>query len=708
MSSASEPSNLAPREAHLRDYWKVVWQGRWTILAVFVSIVGATIAWTFLQTPIYSATAIVEIQPQARRLLSSGDVSGLGAAGYGWFAEEKYHNTQIEIIKSRDVAQRVVRTLGLESHPMFAELHDPVAAFRSMIRVTPRRDTGLLEISIQGANRDEITQWANEVAQAFVQRNLQQGRENLEQAVGAIREQMNKLSDDLSAAEEKRFETLQSTDLYDTQTTEEMLRQNYQTFSENLTDKRIELSQLNETLRQIDRMQQSGLDLMLLPELAEDPTLQEHQRDKVELERKLQSAKVELRAGHPEVERLRTELEQTQTKIDEKIRLIIGGLERRYHQLSTSADFLERQMRDTEEKSLDLAKRTSQYEQVKTQAETKKQIFDLIAKTVNEVQLSAGLMNNNVSVLDDAYPPLFPVKPRKRVNLAIGAMLGLFCGLATVFFLDYLDNTIRTPEDVEKYLGLSLLGVIPRIEDADLTKRAVKEAYQSLRTSVIFSSKNRRRKVILVTSTGPREGKSSTIANLGRTLAAAGDKVIIVDCDLRRPKQHTHFDIPREPGVTNFLAAPTDERDWSIYTRDVEPRGLQLLTCGPIPPSPPELLSNPRFTMLLSELRERYDWVLIDSPPAASLADATLLASSVDMILPVVKHNSTDRDHVVKTIQTLRAVNPEIPGVVLNHVDLERAYYKDYYYAGYYYSDEESAPRTKTRKRRVERKAQVG
>jgi capsular exopolysaccharide synthesis family protein len=223
---------------------------------------------------------------------------------------------------------------------------------------------------------------------------------------------------------------------------------------------------------------------------------------------------------------------------------------------------------------------------------------------------------------------------------------------------------------------------------------------------VIFSSKNRRRKVILVTSIGPREGKSSTIANLGRTLAAAGDRVVIIDCDLRRPKQHTHFGIPREPGVTNFLAAPADEKDWSVYLRDVEPRGLQLLTCGPIPPSPPELLSNPRFSLLLAELRERYDWVLIDSPPAASLADAALLASSADMVIPVIQHNSTDRDHVVKTVAGLRSVNPEIPGVVLNNVNLERAYHKDYYYAGYYYSDEE--PSSRPRKRSVEPKAQVG
>ncbi len=694
------------REAHLRDYWKVVSQGRWTILAIFVTVVGVTAAWTFLQTPIYNATAIVEVQPQARRLLAGGDVSGLGAAGYGWFAEEKYHNTQLEIIKSRDIARRVVRTLGLESHPRFQNLRDPVEAFRSMIRVNPRRDTGLIEISIAGQNRDEITQWVNAVSQEYVARNFEVARQNVENAVAAIRKQMSTLSDQLSDAEEVRIDALEDTQLYDSKTQEEILRQQHQTLMSDLTDARIGLSQLRETLRQIRRMQEAKLDLMSLPELASDSTLQELQRDRVDLERKLQSAKVDLRPGHPVYERTASELKMTESKIDEQIRLIVGNLEGRYEGLTDKMSYLEEQINETESTAVELAKKTSKYDVVRAQAETKKNIFDLIAKTVNEVQLSVGLMNNNVMVLDEAMPPLFPIKPRKKVNLALGAFLGLFFGLATVFFLDYLDNTIRTPEDVEKYLGLSVLGVIPKFQDEAVSQRAVKEAYQSLRTSVIFSSKNRRRKVILVTSTGPREGKSSTVSSLGRTLAAAGDRVIIVDCDLRRPKQHLHFKVEREPGITNYLAAPADETDWSGYVQGVEPSGLQLMTCGPIPPSPPELLSNPRFATLLAELRLTYDWVLIDSPPAASLSDAALLASSADMVIPVIQHNATDRDHVVKAMQQLRSVNPEVPGVVLNNVDIDRAYHKDYYYAGYYYSEDEKVSRT--RKHPVERKkAQV-
>jgi capsular exopolysaccharide synthesis family protein len=232
----------------------------------------------------------------------------------------------------------------------------------------------------------------------------------------------------------------------------------------------------------------------------------------------------------------------------------------------------------------------------------------------------------------------------------------------------------------------------------------VREAYQSLRTSIIFSSKNRQHRILLTTSTGPREGKSSTVANLGRALAAAGDRVIIVDCDLRKPKQHVHHDLPREPGLTNYLAAEQDDRDWSRFVRKVQ-GNLDLLTCGPIPPSPPELLGNERFTELLGALRSSYDWVLVDSPPAANLADASVLASVAEMIVLVVRHNATDRDLVIKTFQQLRAFNGNVVGVVLNNVDLGRAYHKDYYYAGYYYEDDAEQPSSK---RREAREVKVG
>ena len=705
METPLEQGTTTRREAHLRDYWKIVWQGRWTLLAIFLVVVGCTTLWTFLQTPVFRATSIVEIQPQARRLMAGQDVSGMGAAGYGWFAEEKYHNTQIEIIKSRDVARRVVQLLGLETHPMFVEHPDPFSAFRAMIEVVPRRDTGLLEISISGSDPDEITRWANAVAQAFVTRNFERARENVTKSVSSIRHQLKDLNKDLALVEARRIETLEDTEIFNAKNQEDILLEKLKGYNSQLTEVSSKVQQLSSGLIQVREMQAAGADLMSLATFADDIELQALSRSRVDKEQELEVTRVELKPDHPEYKKARRGLQSIERRIRGRIDLIVAGYERELNQARVTEKNLEQRIHETELSSVRIARATSEYALIKTEAETTRQIFDVIQKTMREVQLSAELLNNNVSVLDEATPPLYPISPRKKVNVLMGAMLGLFFGLAAVFFLDYLDNTIRTPEDVEKYLGLSVLGVVPKVENLDLSHRIVREAFQSLRTSVIFSSKNRQSKVILTTSTSPREGKSSTVANLARTLAAAGDTVLVLDCDLRKPKQHVHHNLEREPGLTNYLAGATDEKDWGRYVQEAQPR-LHLLASGPIPPSPPELLGNERFRELLNEARERYDWIMIDSPPAASLADSSLLAVIADMIVLVVRHNSTDRDHVVKTFRQLRAVEGKVAGVVLNHVDMDRTYSKDYYYSGYYYEDDDS--KKGRRKRGLERKAQVG
>jgi capsular exopolysaccharide synthesis family protein len=440
--------------------------------------------------------------------------------------------------------------------------------------------------------------------------------------------------------------------------------------------------------------------------MAEDPTLKELHRSKVELERQLESAKVQLKPDHPEYKETESELAKVEQRIQDRVSVVLGNLQTRYDLLRERETYLQRQIRDAEDASVQVARSQSAYDVKKNRAETSRNVLDMIYKTMNEVQLGLHMISNNVSILDRASRPLYPVSPRKKLNLIIGAMLGAFLGIAAAFFLDYLDNTFRTPEDVEKYLNLAVLGVIPRVEGEDkLSQRTFREACQSLRTSVIFSSKNHQRRVILFTSTGPQEGKSSTVANLGHTLASTGDSVLIIDCDLRRPTQHALHRLERDHGLTNYLAAPVDRTDWSGYIKETSQPTLRVLTCGPIPPSPPELLGSERFTSLIAAVREEYDWVLIDSPPATSLADATQLAAVSDMLVLVVQHNRTDRDVTVKTLQKLRAVSRTVAGAVLNNVDLERAYHKDYYYAGYYFED---GNRRERRKRGVEPKAHVG
>jgi capsular exopolysaccharide synthesis family protein len=264
-----------------------------------------------------------------------------------------------------------------------------------------------------------------------------------------------------------------------------------------------------------------------------------------------------------------------------------------------------------------------------------------------------------------------------------------------VFFLDYLDNTVRTADDVERYLKLSLLAIVPK--DTRDTEGAVREAYQTLRTGLLFSRKNRTQNVVLFTSAGPQEGKSCTTINVARTIAAAGERVVVIDCDLRRPTVHQRLSLDRDRGITNYILS-SDGSDWRTYVKATDKPNVFAMTCGPIPPNPAEVFAHERFRQLITELKENFDWVMIDSPPVVSLADAVLLASMADMITLVIKHNENDKDLIRRCVFDLRRVNGNVVGAVLNNVDLERSHYKDYYYVGYYYYGADSEKKGKKRR----------
>lgn len=469
---------------------------------------------------------------------------------------------------------------------------------------------------------------------------------------------------------------------------------------------RVELDGLRKqkTLEQIRSMPARGADLTIIPEMASDDRLAALFEQRGKIERDLESSKVDLKPNHPEVDRLEQQLGTVDGRISDRRTVILGSIQTQFEMLQEEESSLRTRIHDEEEFSLKVLNASAGYEQKKSRADIKERVMQTIDKSLSEVQLGAKFLTNNVAVLDHATTPQWPIKPRKKVIVAMGALLGLLMGVGVAFFVDYLDNTFRDPEDLEKYLGLAVLAVVPKMREDVEKDRGLREAYQSLRTSIIFSSLNRQRKVILITSTAPQEGKSSTIANLARVLASSGERVAVLDCDMRRPTQHLHLKVERGRGLTNYLTAPIEERDWKIYAQQVGSSSVDVYTAGPIPPSPPELLSGDRFKQMVAEMRDEYDWVLIDSPPASSLADATTLAGVADMLVLVVKHNSTDRDLVYKSLQRLKSFNEHVVGAVLNNVDLDRTYNRDYYYAGYYYEEraqEDEKKKSRSRKSRV-------
>ncbi|MGE5126853.1 MAG: polysaccharide biosynthesis tyrosine autokinase, partial [Betaproteobacteria bacterium] len=299
----------------------------------------------------------------------------------------------------------------------------------------------------------------------------------------------------------------------------------------------------------------------------------------------------------------------------------------------------------------------------------------VLLQKLNETDIAASIRTNNVSVVDHASAPQSPVRPQKRRLAGIGLLVGLLAGLGLVLARDYFANTIRDPEEIERYLHLDLLATIPRYDESNLDLAT--EAYQNLRTALLFARGDGEGQVVLVTGSAPQEGKTTTIVNLARLLASAGEKTIVLDCDLRRAQLHQRLSLPREPGFTDYFVKK-DSLDSLVRPTSVP--NLFALTAGTLPPNPPALLARKQLGELVRALRAGFEWVLVDSPPLASVTDALLLARHADQTLLVVQHNKVDKKVVKRCAAALRKVAPSLLGAVLNAVDVKARSYHYYYY----------------------------
>ena len=683
------------REVHLRDYWATIWRWRWTAFATFAIVSTLVALYTFLQTPIYQASVKVEIQPSTRRVAPVADVSELGATGYSFFAEDRYYNTQFEIIRSRAVSEKVFDRLNLWNDPQFKNVQDPVGAFKSSVTIEPIEMTGIVVISMAGSDKERTTQWVNTLAEVYVDRNLEIAQRTTTKAVASLLELMEPLREKLAKSQEKTFEEAEERRIFVPEDQQKIMAGTFQRLQQDLTETRLALSQEEAVLRKVDEVAQSGGSPLSIPEISREPIIDELYKDRLALEQEKQRLLSQYQERHVKVVEKEEEIKRLDKKIMEECDRIIGRIKTEYaikkdHERKTLA-----QIDAVKGESLDLTHRTSGLELLRGDTAEIRKIYDSINSRMKEIELSSQLLNNNIRILDKAQVPLGPIRPRKGLNILIGLLTGLLMGVGLAFFLEYLDNTVKTTEDVEGFLKLHILSIIPKVNDN--SSYAVRESLQSLRTSLLFSRKNRTKNLVLVTSASPQEGKSTTLINLAKTMAASGERVAVLDCDLRRPTVHVHLQMDKRHGLTNYILAPETE-GWRDYLKSSNIPNLYAMTSGPLPPNPPDIFGSDRFMHLLNDLKANFDWVFLDSPPVVSLTDSIILASMADMIAFVIRHNQTDKEMVRRCITNLRNVNPNIIGAVLNHVDLERSSYRDYYYAGYYYYGESRSGKERGKK----------
>jgi succinoglycan biosynthesis transport protein ExoP len=726
-------------EVHLLDYWRVIIARRWAILAILLTAVTTTVIYTLKQTPIYQATASIQIDKENQNILTFKDVYQIETS------TDDTLRTQFEILKSRTLARRVIEDLKLDKSEEFKPqepgffglatnyvrdilVPKSVQGTKEPDQLRPiidaylgRLDVSPVNVSFESKDPELAARVINSHARHFIEQNLRFKVDATEEASVFLRENLATLRATLEKSEDQL---------------QEYSRQNQILFTDEGKNTATEkLRQLEEayTKAQGDRIQKESYDGLLrdgttdaLPQVIDNRLITDLTAKLADLQREESELQVTFRPDYPLRQRVAGQITQIRSSIQMEKERVITMIRSEY---SASLE-RERLLGIELEKQRDLVNKINedviQYNILKKEAESNRQLYDGLLTRLKEAGVSAGLTASNIRVVDLAEVPPFPVRPRKTLSVVLSMVMGLVFGVGFAFFQEYLDNTIKAPEDISRHLNLPTLGMIPRLEslsgkkgygakygygyghsqdylpksDAlsgklervtnvdrivhDAPGSLMAEAYRSIRTSLLLSSPGHPPQTIVVTSANPSEGKTVTAVNIAISLTQTGSKVVLIDVDMRKPRVAGIFSLTDKPGLSAFLAGTAALKD-IIYETDIP--GLLVIPCGVTPPNPGELVLSAGFRRMIDVLREYFDYVVMDSPPVGNVSDARILAASMDSTILVVKAFSTSRQHAQHAIAHLRDARARLGGVVLNDVDVRRrSYYSGYSYYRTYYS----------------------
>lgn len=742
----------AADSVNLRDYAAVVLKRKWLILSLMVVITSLVTIQQYRLPSVYEAVSTIQIEPPKPSVVSTQQVI-INAE-----TDPKFWQTQLELLKNPTLARQVILTLDLQHNPAFFDAQAQSSIYATVRRIfsgekppsTPPT-TGRVEVvgpdNLEGQQLSpeelarlepyEDTLAANLRIDPRPQTNLVDLRYTHTDPVLAQRI-VNTMGDVFvlnnlvrqSTGSQKAYELL-SREIVDLQrkirdASNEQLQYAKEHNLPQVIDPKADLEgqRLAMLSAQVLEAENNRKNFQSLYEAAANatnpndiPEVQDNKRTQ-ELRSRLdilQQKRDELLTIYtdewPEVKKVDQQIKQLEEALKISPREVVSAMKSRFE----AAKARERMLNDSYMRQRSV---TSQQNQdmialgaIRQELETNKQILNTLLQRQRELQITSNDKPNNVTVATQARVPALPIGPQRTRNIFLALILSLAAGVGLAFLLDYLDDTLKSVNDIDRYIHLPALAVIPALirnesrlrlkmigsggppegserENTGLalindSRSPIAEAYRHLRTSLLLSSAGQPPKTILMTSSQPSEGKTTTAVNTAIMLAHTGVEVLVVDCDLRRPRLHSHFNVPNTRGITNYLSGETD-LNLLVQTYEQLPN-LKIMTSGPVPPNPAELLGSNEMRKLLSELGERFAHVIIDSPPCISFTDASILSTMVDGVVLVVHGGRSSRAVVRRAKQQLLDVSANLFGIVLNNVKLEaQEFYYASYYSGYY------------------------
>ncbi|MEI6389668.1 MAG: polysaccharide biosynthesis tyrosine autokinase [Verrucomicrobiota bacterium] len=690
---------------HFLDYWRIIRLRKTVILAVFLLVVITATLVTFILPESFASSTRIKIERD------QSDVAGFAERGAGGTIsyDPYFIQTEFEMIQSDSILGKVVENLDLNNAwgkkyggGTRLTTGEATSLLKNRLDLRPVRNTSLIEIRVFSEKPDEAAKIANEVATVYKKHRVDQRKEMSQGGIRALEERF-------LAQEEK---------VYVAQTNVDYLRKELNISDAMASGEGPSPLMTAETLRRVEAMRiesrtewvrqhtllnrlkelkkeigPEGL-AQAIPTAATDPLLSSLLDRLTLADQGLVVIQKEYGPEHAEVLKTKAAVEDLHSKITNRVDGIMLGLEARVSSLKTSLEDLEKEVDKAKTNDIANATQSRPYYEAKRKLDELqrfRQILDMkIAAEKIDVELPKTMM---VEIVDSAKPGLKPVRPNKPLNIALGIIIGLVVGIGLAFFIEYLDTSVKTIDDVERSLQCAVLGVIPQnvgLLMDEGTESPHAEAYRVLRTNLLFSRKDDKLNTVAVVSAGAGEGKSTTVFNLASVFAQSGQRIIVVDSDLRRPTLHKMLKVTNNLGLTNYLLKQNTLEE-VIQTTKLPT--LDFLPSGKLPSSSLGILSSGQMRDLISELKQRYDFVFFDSPPIMGVSDASILASEVDMTLQVIQYRRYPQPMNIRAKQLIEKVGGNLVGIVLNNINMsqdESYYYYSGYYHDYYYRSEES------------------
>jgi polysaccharide biosynthesis transport protein len=703
----------ADESLSLTDLLRIVLKHKWTLLIVIVLACGVAAVRTFLSTPVYRSTVILQIERVAPRVVSfNSDADQEG----GYVDEAMSLKTQYELLKSRSLAERVIEELRLDQSKADAVAEDVVAQaaegaasaaadssetgflnrivsgyhkitspttrssevlgreavvarFLKFLTVEPVRNSRLVKLHVQNTSPELAARIANATVQAYIAMGLERRMEASSYAKNFLEDQIKQIKARLEESERKLNRYAQDKQILTLDEKTSVVNQTYTDYAAALSKAEQERIKVEAVFAEIKRNPDN------VPAVGDNKTVQSYKEQRAKLQIEYQQNLRIYKPDFPKMMQIKAQIAEVDSQIKAEIGAIAAGIQSQYESAQKQETLIRDKLAQTRKQVLSTQEGSIDLNLLKREVDTNRQLYDNLLQRLKQLGVSAGVVTNNISIVDNAEPSLFPYEPSLPRNLLIGLAAGLFLGLCIVFVLEFMDDSIKFPDEVERLLGVPLMGIIPKVNRKRTESRSVAlevhddprstlaEAYRSVRTALQFSTPDGAPKRLVVTSTSRNEGKSTTALALAINIAQMGQRVLLIDGDMRNPSVHKMLGLSNDFGLSNLLSSESRGERMIVPT---EVPNLSVLTAGPVPPNPVDLLLGPKLLLLLNVTASLgIDYVIVDAPPLLGIADSIVLGNQLQNILFVVQASRTRKSHIKNALRRLRLAGLLPRGVIL-------------------------------------------